>query len=332
MLRLPPTEVLWPRNLSEALEALGAPIAPRILGGGTDLLVALKYGHGRGTPLLSLRALALEGIEKVGSDWSIRAATRMADLVRWAPSSSLRAISHAASLVAAPPVQSRATLAGNLCLETRCVFYNQSAFWRSSRPTCRKAGGNVCHVVPGSERCHACHQADLPPVLIALGAEVEVAAGARMRKLPVEDLYTGDGKKPLHLAPGDLLTRVMVPEPPPASGASYQKLRPRRGLDFPSAAAAVYLERSEEGSCSVARVVLGAVDSRPVRVAAAEEALVGTRVGPTDLERAAQVARQAARPVKNVDLTPAYRKQVVGALVVRAAREAWQGAEGKITT
>ncbi len=327
MLRLPPTEVLRPREMREALEALAAAVAPRVLGGGTDLLVALKYGHGRGAPLLSLCHLPLKGIEEEGAGWSIGAGTPLADLVRWAPSGPLGVLSQAASLVAAPPIQSRATMGGNLCLDTRCTFYNQSSFWRSSRPACHKAGGEVCHVMPGSARCHACHQADLPPVLAALGAELEVVAEGSRRRMPVEGFYSGNGREPLCLTPRELVTRVHLRRPPPASGAAYQKLRPRKGLDYPAAAAAVYLERSEDGRCGAARVVLGAVGSRPLRVAEAEEALVGTRLEPGDLERAAHAARQAARPVKNIDLTPAYRKTVVGSLLVRAAREAWEGTQ-----
>ncbi len=326
MLRLPPTEVFYPQDLGQALERLAGANPPRVLAGGTDLLVALKQGHGGGAGLLALSRLPLGGVTARDGGWALGAGTPLADLVRWAPPGPAGEISRAAALVAAPPLQTRGTLGGNLCLDTRCHFYNQSAFWRSGRPPCRKAGGEVCHAVPGSPRCYACHQADLPPLLLALGAEVEVASRSGTRTRPLGELYTGDGRAPLGLAPGELVTRVLLPPSPPGSGAAYEKLRPRQGLDFPAAAAAVSVERDGRGRCAAARVVLGAVGSAPLRVPEAEAALVGTDLDGAALEGAAAAARRAARPVKNVDLTPAYRRQVVGVLVARAARRAWAAA------
>ncbi len=326
MLRLPPTAVLRPAALSQALESLAGTTPPRVLAGGTDLLVAFKNGHGRGAALLSLARLPLGGIQEHDGGWSLGAGTTLADLVRWSPPGPAAEIARAAAQVAAPPIRSRATLGGNLCLDTRCVFFNQSAFWRSGRPPCLKAGGEVCHAVPGSPRCHACHQADLPPLLIALGAEVETATREGPRTFPLEAMYSGDGQAPLRLGSSEMLTRVLVPRSPTGSGAAYEKMRPRKGLDFPAAAAAVCLERGADGRCRGARVVLGAVASGPVRVPEAEQALVGSGLEAEALGRASSLARKAARAVKNADLAPAYRRQVVGTLVVRAARRAWEAA------
>ncbi len=326
MLRLPPTEVTRPRDLGQALAILAGPAPARVLAGGTDLLVTYKHGLGGGTALVSLARLPLGGIAARDGGWSLGAGTPLADLVRWAPPGPAGELARAAILVAAPPIQTRATLGGNLCLDTRCAFYNQSTFWRSGRPPCHKAGGEVCHAVPGSPRCHACHQADLPPLLIALGAAVEVVSAAGSRTMPLEDLYSGEGKEPLRLGSGELLTRVDLPASTPASGAAYEKLRPRKGLDFPAAAAAVRVERGGDGRCSAARVVLGAVASGPVRVPEAEAALLGSGFEEPALDAAAEAARKVAMPVKNADLTPAYRRKVVGTLVARAARRAWAAA------
>ncbi|MDW7710342.1 MAG: FAD binding domain-containing protein [Deferrisomatales bacterium] len=329
MLRLPPLDVLQPEALDGALAALGAPAPPRVLAGGTDLLVSLKQGHtpGNAGVLLSIARLPLRGISPGEARWELGAGTSLAEVTRWAAPGALAVVPRAAALVAAPPLRTRATVGGNLCLDTRCAFYNQSAFWRSGRPPCHKAGGEVCHAVPGSPRCHACHQADLPPVLIALGAEVEARGPAGARVFPLEELYSGDGREPLRLAASELLTRVLLPLPPPAAGAGYEKLRPRKGLDFPAASAAVYLERSEVGLCREARIAVGAVGSGPLRVPEAERCLVGSDLGASALEAAAAEARRAARPVKNADFTPAYRRQVVGTLVARAARTAWEAAQ-----
>lgn len=326
MLRLPPLHVARPERLEEALRLLGSDRRHRILAGGTDLLAALKQGHGGTSPsLLSLASLPLAGFEQRTSEWKIGATTTLWDLVRWPEAKGpLASLAEAARAVAAPPIQTRATLGGNLCLDTRCVFFNQSAFWRSGRPACYKAGGRVCHVAPGGNRCLACHQADLPPVLAALGARVEVASLQGARTLDLEDLYSGDGARALTLGPGDLITGVCVPTPPEGAGAAHEKVRARRGLDFPAVSAAVYLERATGGACREARVALGAVGSAPIRVAEAETILRGSDLSEDVLEQAAEAARRAARPAKNVDLTPGYRRQVAGVLVARAAHRAWE--------
>ncbi|MBI5442779.1 MAG: FAD binding domain-containing protein [Deltaproteobacteria bacterium] len=334
MLRLPPAAVSRPRSLGEALEALSSPDA-RVLAGGTDLLVALKLGLGSGpgpARLVCLSELPLAGIETEDGGYRLGATTTLWDLSRWNPPPKDRALgilAEASRQVAAPPLQSRATLGGNLCLDTRCVFYNQSAFWRSGRPACHKTGGRTCHAVPGGSECFACHQSDLAPVAVALGATVRLESAAGTRDLPAESLYSGKGLRPLTLAPGELLTSVSVPASGARAGTGWEKLRLRKGLEFALASAAVYLEAAEDGVCREACVVLGAVGSGPLRVREAEEALRGTTVGEDALAAAAGAAARAARPVKNVDTTPSYRREVAGVAVVRATRRAWDMATGR---
>lgn len=329
MLRVPPCRVVAPQSVEAASAALASTPAPRILGGGTDLLVALKQGHGAGSQpvqLLSLAGLGLSGIDAKPGSCTIGAATTLWDLIRWRPAGVLAVVSEAARQVAAPPIQSRATLGGNLCLDARCFHYNQSTFWRSSRPACFKAGGSVCHVAPGGNRCFACHQGDLAPVLIALGATAQVLGRDGTRTAPVESLYTGDGRSPLSLAPGELLASVSLCVPATRAGAGWEKIRMRKGLDFAVASAAASVELGDDGRCLRARVVLGAVGSGPIRVPEAEEALRGNSLDDAVLEKVATAARGAARPMKNVDLTPAYRKQVAGVAAKRAVERAWQRA------
>ncbi len=327
MLRLPPTRWTRPPSLDAAVAALGEPGA-RALAGGTDLVVALKNRTGRPQCLVSLADACPAGIDTGGGGWAIGAATTLWDLERWTAPPSVAAIPEAARSVAAPPIRSRATVGGNLCLDTRCVFYNQSAFWRSGRPPCRKAGGEVCHAVPGGDRCHAVFSADLPPALAAVGARVRVAGPDGERRKDVADLYTGQGLAPLALAAAEVVLSADVPALSGRSGSAFEKIRARRGLDFAAASAAVWVEAGDDGACRSARVVLGAVDSGPVRVARAEEALQGSLLEPEALETAADAARRAARPVKNADFTPAYRRKVVGVAVKRAASRAWQRAVG----
>ncbi len=326
MLRLPPVEVATPENLSEALRLLsGPPEGALPLGGGTDLLVALKHGHHAGARLVSLARLGLSGIRQGPDGWRIGAATTLWEIARWDPGGALAVVPAAARLVAAPPIRSRATLGGNLCLDTRCWFYNQSAFWRSGRAPCFKAGGEVCHVAPGGDTCHSVHQADLPPGLIALGARVEIEGPDGTRTTELAGLYSGDGCRPLALAPGELVTAAVVPSPPAGAGAAYEKLRMRHALDFAAAAAAVYLERDGD-RCSAARVVLGGLGQQPIRVPEAEEALLGSGLDEGAVEAAAKASAAAARPAKNTDLTPAYRRRMAGVLVKRAAARAWEQA------
>ncbi len=326
MLRLPPVEVATPESLPEALRLLsGPPEGALPLGGGTDLLVALKQGHHAGARLVSLIRLGLSGIRQDPAGWRIGAATTLWEIARWEPGGALAVVPAAARLVAAPPIRSRATLGGNLCLDTRCWFYNQSAFWRSGRAPCFKAGGEVCHVAPGGATCHSVHQADLPPGLIALGARVEIQGPAGTRTADLSDLYTGDGCAPLALGSGEVVTAALVPSPPAVAGAAYEKLRMRHALDFAAASAAVYLER-DGARCAAARVVLGGLGQQPIRVPGAEQALTGSGLEPEALEAAAEAAAAAARPAKNTDLTPAYRRRMAGVLVKRAAARAWDQA------
>jgi 4-hydroxybenzoyl-CoA reductase subunit beta len=231
---------------------------------------------------------------------------------------------NALKMLFATPIRSTATVGGNLCLETRCVFFNQSAFWRSGRPACLKAGGKVCHVVSGTSVCRACHQSDLAPVLIAVGAKAILKSSEGARTIPLEELYSGDGHSPLNLKVGELLESIEMPGVQNGASSAYQKLRMRKGLDFPAASAAVCLERGADGLCSRARVVLGAVASGPMRVVEAEAALVGSKLEDDVLVAVAAASTAAAMPVNNVDLTAAYRKKIAGILAKRAALAAWQ--------
>ena len=325
MLRLPSLDVVKPQSLAAALMTLGAEPEVKVLAGGTDLVVALKYGLNSERTLLSLEKVPLSYIRYREGMVEVGATTTLWDLCRHPfPGSGFAALVKAASLVAAPPIRSRATVGGNLLLDTRCHFYNQSAFWRSSRPACFKAGGDRCHAVPGSATCHACHMSDLAPVLIAMGAAVALESSNGKRLLPLEELYTGDGKKPLSLAGDELLTSVSLPLPAEGAATGFEKLRMRKGLDFAFASAAVSLARGPDGGCADSKVVLGALGSGPIRVFAAEEALNGSALGEAALEAAAEAALKAARPVKNSDLTPAYRRKMAGVAVKRAARAAWE--------
>jgi 4-hydroxybenzoyl-CoA reductase subunit beta len=226
------------------------------------------------------------------------------------------------------------TLGGNLCLNTRCFFYNQSQFWRQARPLCFKTGGETCHVVRGGDHCYSVYQGDLAPVLIALGARVKLAKKGGEWVMSLLDLYTGKGEEPIALELGEILTEVEIPAPAPdcksggsslataSWGGDYQKLRYRGAMDFPLVGVAAVLNWNG-GSCARARVVLTAVASAPVVVEEASKLLEGQKPDEEVIARAAEAAYESAHPVANVGSTPRYRRKMVRAMAKRAIANAW---------
>jgi 4-hydroxybenzoyl-CoA reductase subunit beta len=321
-------EHLQPASLDEALDLLGRHgQEARVIAGGTDLLVAMKQGLVAPGYLVNLKAIPeLDFIvydEKEGL--RIGALTRLAALRR-SPlvQEHLPILAQAAHRVAAPPIQTMGTLGGNLSQDTRCLYYNQSACWRQGRPACFKAGGQVCHVVRGSDHCHSAYQGDLAPVLIALGAQARIASTDGERTIPLHQLYTGQGEQPIGLAPGEVLTEVQVPRPASPWGGDYQKLRYRGAIDYPLVGVAAVVGRAAGGECAYTRVVLTAVVAAPVIVAEAGKRLVGQRLDDALIAQAAEAAYAVARPVANVGSTPSYRRRMVRVLTRRAITNAWR--------
>jgi 4-hydroxybenzoyl-CoA reductase beta subunit len=284
-MRLPRFEHLQPESLEEALDLLSEHREEaRVIAGGTDLLVSMK--HSLLTPgyLLNLKRLELDFIEEGKEGVRIGAL-------------------------------------GNLCLNTRCFFYNQSQFWRQARPLCFKTGGETCHVVKGGERCYSAYQGDLAPVLIALGARAKLARKGGERVIPLLDLYTGQGEEPIALEVGEILTEVEIPAPVAPWGGDYQKLRYRGAMDFPLVGVAAVLHL-DGGSCAKAKVVLTAVASAPVVVEEASKLLEGQKPDEEAIARAAEAAYEAAHPVGNVGSTPLYRRKMVRVMTQRAIAHA----------
>ena len=179
------------------------------------------------------------------------------------------ALGQAARSVAGPAHRSSATLGGNLCQDTRCVFYNQSDWWRGANSHCLKHGGTVCHVAPQGERCHAAFSGDLAPALLVLQAEVEIASAKGVRIVPLPDLYHDDGAAHLRLANGEVLTRMHLPAPIPGLRSAYRKARTRAAMDFPLAGVACALMlhegevRATAGTLADLRMAITGTNSRP---------------------------------------------------------------------
>jgi len=228
-------------------------------------------------------------------------------------------LAKAAGLVAGPTHREAATLGGNLCQDTRCVFYNQSDWWRAGNGYCLKYRGDKCHVVVKSDRCYATYHGDVAPALIALGASADIVGPGGARTLPVASLFVEDGARRLTLAPGEWLAAVVVP---PAAGwrADYAKARVREAVDFPLAGAAVALRRDGDRLAGL-RVAITGTNSAPLVVPT--DGVVGR---PWDAEAAKSLAK-AVQATSNVLATTVasvkYRRRMAQALVRRLADELW---------
>jgi len=318
---LPAFRLMKPVSLTEALSTLAENPGALPVAGGTDLLVSMKQGLFNPTHLVDLKGVPdLQRIDISEHGVWLGACLRLSEL---RDHSEIRrrytALSEAANLVASPPLQNRGTLGGNICLDTRCWYYNQSAFWRHSLGYCLKREGNICRVVPGSKRCYATFSSDTVPALIALGARVKLAGwheGALTeREFPLEDFFVEDGIRRNVLRPGEVLVGLRLP-PAQAIRSGYRKYRQRASIDYPLVSIAVAL-RIAEGKLENVRVVVGALASAPVLAVETMAVLEGSRPTPDLLGRAAEFVTKRTRPVKNQASSPAHRRHMARVLCRR---------------
>jgi 4-hydroxybenzoyl-CoA reductase subunit beta len=230
-------------------------------------------------------------------------------------------LAEAAASVAGPTLREMGTAGGNLCVETRCHWYNQSFHWRRACGFCLKKDGTVCHVAPGSEICLAAYSGDLAPALLALHAEVAVRSADGERRVPLALFYRDDGARTFDLAPDEIITEIRVPASRAGLAGVYRKLRSRGSIDFPLAGVAV-AARIDGGTLREASIALTAVAPRPFAVPGASDALEGRDLGDDDaLKDAVRLARRSAVPLRTTGaLPPAYRKHRVGLFVRDALR------------
>jgi len=327
MLTLPAFEWARPARLEEALEHLaehGTESLP--IAGGTDAVPNLKHRLHEPRWLVHLGGLRdlhfvreRDGALELGPLVTLAEIERDERIRRELPS-----LARAASLVASPQIRNMGTLGGNLCLDTRCTYYNQTLFWREALGYCLKKSGTVCHVVPQGRRCVAAHSSDVAPALISLGASVEIASASARRTIPLDELFVGDGVHNNVLAPGELVVRIVVPAAARGRAAAYQKLRPRGAIDFPMLSVA-FSARLEQGACADARLVVSALGAKP-RVIGGLDALVqGRPLDEAAAGRIAEAAYKQCHPLINVPYDHDYRREMVPVFVRRAVREAAGG-------
>ncbi|MEW6663637.1 MAG: FAD binding domain-containing protein [Thermodesulfobacteriota bacterium] len=324
-MRLPEFSFLAPKTLSEACSLLEKHKGhAKLIAGGTDLLVSMKQKIKTPEYVIDLKGIPdLRYIEQDGNGVKIGILTSISALARsGVVQERFPVLADAALSVASPNLRNAATLGGNICLDTRCCYYNKSDAFRRSIGACLKFGGDVCHVTKKGKRCFAVSQADTVPALVALGVKLKIESADETKVVPIEGLYRDDGKGYLSLKAEEIITEVRIPNPEPCTGGSYRKFRVRKATDFALASASVVITL-KDGLCKDVRVVLGSVGSRPIRVAKAEEVLRGNHITEGAIEEAADLACQVAKPVANiVSVPPSYRKEVARAMVAQATREA----------
>ena len=244
----------------------------------------------------------------------------------------LPALAKAAGDVGAPQHRNAGTIGGNICLNTRCWYYNQSPFFRKCRPVCYKFGSDEdkCQLFPTREGkknvCYSVYSGDTASALAALGAEVKINGADGERIMPLTDLFTGDGKRPIALGSGDILTEVIIPTPSQYSSSAYLKYRVREAIDFPlvGVAANIALD-GKDGVCEQARVVVGAVASRPVEITGVEAILKGKKITDELIEKASEAAFKQVKPLPNLlECSPQYRKRFARIFTKRAVRATLQ--------
>ena len=328
MMRLPRFEYLVPRSVDEAVEAKrDAPPDAMYVAGGTDLYPNMKRRHQEPGTLIALHEIgSLRRIEEradgrlaIGATASLTE-VRRDERVR----SEWPALAEACRLISTPILQNMGTLGGNLLLDTRCNYYDQNFDWRKSIDFCMKKDGTICWVAPASPRCWAVQSADSVPLLVALGAEVDLAGPDGERRVPVAALYRDDGILYLAKQRDELLTRVLLPARDGAR-AVYRKVRRRGAFDFPVLGVGAWARFEDGRTVAEARVVLGGVGSAPEVVEGAAEAIVGGALDDAAIDAAAAAAWKAGRPLDNTDFSISWRKEMIRPTVARALRDLRDG-------
>jgi 4-hydroxybenzoyl-CoA reductase subunit beta len=350
MMRLPKFQFFAPASLAEACKVLaGEGPEAMVLAGGTDLFPNMKRRQQGPRALVSLSRVAeLRTREATGEGMTLGAASTLSDVAMdGAVRGRYAALERAAARVATPLIRNQATLGGNLCLDTRCNYYNQNFEWRQSIDYCMKAPaattgvfttalflagsaernnksgdepGSICWVAPGSPRCWAVSSSDSAPALIALGAEVELVSHEGARRIPLASLYNNDGMAFLTKRPDEILTRVLLPSAEQWT-STYWKLRRRGSFDFPVLGVGAAVKRAPSGEVEEARIVLGAVASYPIVVEKAAAALVGGLLTDERIAAAAEAAVKLSKPLDNTDFALGWRKNVTRSFVEGALKE-----------
>ena len=321
MLRLPEFTYFQPRSLKQAIKALADLGADAMLvAGGTDVYPKMKRGQFTPRNLISLRGLReLKGIRQskdgilIGAGESLTTVSKHRLIAKHLP-----ALAHAAESVSTPQLRNMGTIGGNVLVDTRCNYYDQTHFWRQAVGFCMKKDGDICLVAPGSAKCLAIASSDTAPVLVSLDAEAILVHPQGERRVKLEDLYRDDGIEYSAKAKDEVLKGLFIPRQSLARRNAYLKLRRRGSFDFPILGVAATMETDERGECRAASVVLTAVASAPKVITEATALLQGKKVTPELIDAVAEAAAKTAHPLDNADLDYWYRKRMAKVYTQRA--------------
>lgn len=313
---LPEFQYVEPRNLKEASLLLRRTGQAKILGGGTDLLTLMRMrlenpafviGLGAIPGLSFIRYQKGRGL-RIGGFTSLSTICGSSEVKEQCPM-----LAQAAEKIASPQMRNAATLGGNILLDTKCPYYNQSPLWLESGERCLKAGGDICLAVIGQKSCYAVWSSDTAPPLVALGARVKLVRGGKERWLPLDRLYTGLGDKPCKVAADEVLTEVLVPERSCRQKGVYLRYSQREVIDYAVVSLAVAQYRQQKPV--EFRIVAGGVDPAPKRLVKAEAMLRGQEIDETLAQKAAAMAAKEVGPIKDVFYPSRFKRDVLRALV-----------------
>ncbi len=318
-LPLPDFRLARPRDVEAAVALRGAEASSRFLAGGTDLVVNLRRGLDKPALLIDLSGIdELHELALTERGAHIGACATLAALSTMpAIRERYRAVAEAAATIAGPGTRALATVGGNLCLDTRCIYYNQSEWWRGSNHYCLKYRGDICHVAPQGQHCHAAFSGDLAPALMIFNAEVEIAGNAGRRTIALADLYAEDGRAHLALGADEFVVAVHLPPDPPPS--NYAKARMRGAIDFPLAGVAVALA-AENGHVATLRVGLTGTNSRPFLLEGTD-AFIGRALDDAVLRELDRLVQKQVQPMRTTLASAHYRRLAAAALARRLAAE-----------
>lgn len=311
----PAFRLVRPHTIADAIAACADRAESRFVGGGTDLLVNMRRGICQPDQLIDLSGIGeLTEIRATGDGVVIGAGVTIADLASHdVIAARYRAVAQAAASIAGPGHRNAGTVGGNLCLDTRCIYYNQSEWWRSANAYCLKRHGDTCHVAPQGQRCHAAYCGDLAPALLVLGAEIEISSTRGTRRTFLSSLYIEDGKAHLALAADELITAVHLPADAPSS--AYAKIRTRAAIDFPLAGVAVALAASADTIVSL-RLALTGTNSRPFLLAGTD-AFTGRPIDDKLLSEIDRLVQRQVQPMRTTLTSANYRRLAAAGLARR---------------
>jgi 4-hydroxybenzoyl-CoA reductase subunit beta len=324
--------VVRPQTVGEAARILadhGPEAMP--IAGGTDVIPNLQMRLFAPRVLVDLKPLrSLSGVSFSERDGlRIGALTTLTHLLAEPiVREKFPVLAQAVGTIAGPLQRNMGTIGGNLCLETRCRWYNQSHFWRQALGGCLKKDGPICHVAPGGKFCWAVWSGDSAPALLTLDAGIEITGASGTRRIALRDFYKNDGMDRIALRRGELVTAVHVPARMAGLRGGYQKLRVRDSIDYPLAGVAVTMEVDASGVCRDARVALTAVNPAPVLLPRAAEMLVGKTWSEDVAQEVARLAFRTGKPLTTSASTPVYRREMVQLFTRRALDETWRTRDG----